>query len=66
MLSALERGRTPSVDFLNGEVVDRAAAHGISVPVNAKIQAMIHQIAGGRQKSSYDLLRRLYDETRLC
>ena len=24
MLSAIERGRTPAVDFLNGEVVDRA------------------------------------------
>jgi 2-dehydropantoate 2-reductase len=65
MLSALERGRTPSVDFLNGEVVDRAGPRGIAVPVNRRIQELVHEIAKGTAKSSYELLRRLYEETRV-
>ena len=28
MLAAIERGRTPAIDFLNGEVVTRGDAHG--------------------------------------
>ncbi|HYP91581.1 MAG TPA: 2-dehydropantoate 2-reductase, partial [Polyangiaceae bacterium] len=31
MLAALERGREPAVDFLNGEVVERAARYGLAV-----------------------------------
>jgi 2-dehydropantoate 2-reductase len=32
MLSAIERGRPPAVDFLNGEVIERARRHSIDVP----------------------------------
>jgi 2-dehydropantoate 2-reductase len=35
MLAAIERGRPPAVDFLNGEVVTRGARHGVPTPVNA-------------------------------
>ena len=52
MLSAIERGRPPAVDFLNGEVVDRGARHGIPTPVNAEAQRMVHAIARGEMKSS--------------
>lgn len=45
MLSAIERGRPPAVDFLNGEVVDRGRALGVATPVNEAAQAMVHTIA---------------------
>ena len=45
MLAAIERGRTPAVDFLNGEVVDRGRRHGIPTPVNEKAQALVHALA---------------------
>ena len=64
MLAAIERGRVPAVDFLNGEVVDRAALHGLTAPVNARVVALVHAIAGGTERSSRALLDRLFDETR--
>jgi len=45
MLSAIERGRAPAVDYLNGEVVERGRALGVPTPVNAAAQAMVHTIA---------------------
>ncbi len=45
MLSAIERGRMPAVDFLNGEVVDRAQAHGIATPFNSEARKLVHEIA---------------------
>jgi 2-dehydropantoate 2-reductase len=59
MLAAIERGRTPAVDFLNGEVVAHGKAHGLSSPVNAEAQAMVHALARGELKPSLDLVHRL-------
>jgi 2-dehydropantoate 2-reductase len=64
MLQAIERGRPPAIDFLNGEVTARAALHGIPVPVNGRIVELVHALAAGRERSSRELLDRLYDETR--
>lgn len=64
MLAAIERGRTPAIDFLNGEVVDRARLHGVAAPVNARVVQLIHAIARGEERSSRALLDRLYEETR--
>lgn len=64
MLAALERGRMPPVDFLNGEITSRAAEHGLEVPVNAAILALVHQLARKEQRSSIQTLRALYDQTR--
>lgn len=64
MLSAIERGRKPSVDFLNGEVVSLADKHGIKVPVNALVQRTVHRIASGELRPSLELLRRIHEETR--
>jgi 2-dehydropantoate 2-reductase len=64
MLSALERGREPAVDFLNGEVVQRAAQRGISVPVNARARELVWAIARGERKSSRELLLELWESTR--
>lgn len=56
MLAAIERGRTPAIDFLNGEVVSRARLHGLPAPVNAKVVETVWAIAHGEARSSRDLL----------
>ncbi len=63
MLSAIERGRTPAVDFLNGEVVDRARAHKIRVDVNERVRDTVWAIANGKAKPGLALLRELYEAT---
>ena len=63
MLAAIERGRTPAIDFLNGEVVMRGARHGIATPVNARIVETVWEIAKGRVKSSRETLDRVCEGT---
>jgi 2-dehydropantoate 2-reductase len=64
MLIAIERGREPAVDFLNGEVVRRARAHDMPVPVNERIEAMVRAIWRRDCRPSMALIRALYDDTR--
>lgn len=64
MLSALERGRIPPVDFLNGEVVLRADRHRLAVPVNRALSDAIHRLTTAKERPSLDQLRRFYDDTR--
>lgn len=64
MLAAIERGRPPAVEFLNGEVVSRGATLGIATPVNAKIREMVLAIAKGTEGPSLELARKLFDATR--
>jgi 2-dehydropantoate 2-reductase len=59
MLSAIERGREPAVDFLNGEIVTRGARHGLPTPVNSACQDRVHAIARGELRSSIDTVRQL-------
>jgi 2-dehydropantoate 2-reductase len=59
MLAAIERGRTPAIDFLNGEIVTLGAKHGIATPWNQRIVDTVWEIAKGKQKSSRDLLDRV-------
>lgn len=61
MLAAIERGRIPAVDFLNGEVVLRGERLGIPTPANAEAQRMVHEIAHGRVKPGIDALHMLRD-----
>ena len=63
MLSAIERGRTPAVDFLNGEVVARARAHGIPVPVNERVHEVVWEIAHGKKRPGLELLRDVWSAT---
>ncbi|MCB9555113.1 MAG: 2-dehydropantoate 2-reductase [Deltaproteobacteria bacterium] len=56
MLAALERGRTPPVDFLNGEIVRRAERLGIETPFNAAINELVLQLAAGRGTPSLEQL----------
>jgi 2-dehydropantoate 2-reductase len=64
MLVAIERGREPAVDFLNGEVVWRGRALGIPTPLNARIIDTIRAIARREVRPSLVALRQLYAETR--
>ncbi len=52
MLAAIERGRTPAIDFLNGEIVTRGKKHGIATPFNARVCETVWAIAKGSKKSS--------------
>ncbi len=63
MLRALERGRTPPVDFLNGEITRRGELHGIPTPVNKAIQDMIHEMAEGKRKPSFECIEELFEST---
>jgi 2-dehydropantoate 2-reductase len=64
MLSALERGRTPPVDYLNGEVVARGVKHGVPTPINAALVEAVHGLSASKGKSSLAGLRALHDRTR--
>ena len=64
MLAAIERGREPAVDFLNGEVVGTAGQLDMCVPLNARICDTIHAIARGERRPGVPLLRRLYTDSR--
>jgi 2-dehydropantoate 2-reductase len=48
MLRAIEHGREPAVDFLNGEIVARGETHGLLTPFNRGVVELVHQIAQGR------------------
>ena len=62
MLSAIERGRVPAVDFLNGEVVTRAHAAGIRVPANTMVCDAVWDIAKGKKQAGLELVREVYDQ----
>jgi 2-dehydropantoate 2-reductase len=64
MLAAIERGRPPAVDFLNGEIVERARRHGLAAPINEAVVTLVHAIARGEKRSGLPTLRALYAETR--
>jgi 2-dehydropantoate 2-reductase len=64
MLAAIERGRVPAIDFLNGEVVRHADQHGLAVPVNQRVVELVRAIARGEERTSRAQLDRLYQETR--
>jgi 2-dehydropantoate 2-reductase len=59
MLAAIERGRIPAIDFLNGEVSTRGKAAKIATPVNDRIVETVWEIAKGRVKSSRETLDRV-------
>jgi 2-dehydropantoate 2-reductase len=64
MLAAIERGRPPAVDFLNGEVVERGDRHGIATPVSRAARDCVWQISRREMSSSLVTLTELYRRTR--
>jgi 2-dehydropantoate 2-reductase len=65
MLAAIERGREPPIDELNGEIVRLAVPLGIDVPMNRAVVDVVRAIARGEQRASIETLRALYDDTRV-
>ncbi len=63
MLAAIERGRPPAVDFLNGEIVERARHHRIAVPVNAAVRDAVWAMSRGELRPGMDTLRAIFDAT---
>lgn len=59
MLYAIERGRPPAVDFLNGEIVSRGARHGIPTPANKAALDAVHAIARGERPHGLRTLRKI-------
>jgi 2-dehydropantoate 2-reductase len=64
MLAAIERGRPPAVDFLNGEVVTRGKRLGVPTPINEAVRDQVLQIARGKAKPGLALIRSFFDLTR--
>lgn len=60
MLYALERGRPPEIDFLNGEVVRRGVSFGVPTPVNRALVDEVRSILSGASSSSPATLERLH------
>ena len=67
MLYALERGRPPEIDFLNGEVVRRGLALGLETPVNGALVEAVRAIERGTTRPGFETLRQLFEryETQL-
>jgi 2-dehydropantoate 2-reductase len=61
MLYALERGRPPEIDFLNGEIVRRGQGLGVPTPVNEALVAQVRAIVEKRAKPSLDALKAIHD-----
>jgi 2-dehydropantoate 2-reductase len=59
MLAAIERGRTPAVDYLNGEVCTRGRELGVATPTNDAARDMVWAIARGEQRCGIDALQAL-------
>lgn len=60
MLRAIERGRPPAVDFLNGEVVRRGAALGVATPANAAVCDAVWAMSRGETQPGPALIRRIH------
>ncbi len=53
MWEDLERGRKTEVEWLNGEVISLAMAHGLTAPANSRLKALVHEAEqGGRRDYS--------------
>jgi 2-dehydropantoate 2-reductase len=64
MLAAIERGREPAVEYLNGEITRRAAELGVPAPLNRRIQETVMLIWRGKRRPGLALLRQLYNDSR--
>ncbi len=63
MLAGIERGREPPVEFLNGEVVERARARGLRAPVNEAAVDAVKAIWRRELAPGLAALKQLRDRT---
>ncbi|MCH2109109.1 MAG: 2-dehydropantoate 2-reductase [Polyangiaceae bacterium] len=59
MLAAMERGRQPAVNFLNGEVVAQGEKLGIPTPFNEAARQVVWEIFNGETEPGEEALRRV-------
>ncbi len=64
MLRALDAGKAPSVDFLNGEIVAWGRRHEVHTPVNAAITDAIWRLHRGEATAGRALLLEVFEATR--
>ncbi len=64
MLRAIEAGRAPSVDFLNGELVERGLRYEVPTPVNAAICDRVWAISRGELTPGRAVIEDLFAATR--
>jgi 2-dehydropantoate 2-reductase len=60
MAIAIERGRKPEIDYLNGEIVRRGRELNLPTPVNSALCALIHDIVAGRARAGESALYSVY------
>lgn len=60
MAVAIERGRKPEIDWLNGEIVRRGAQHGVPTPLNRELVSLVHDIVAKRAHPGLDTLYGVY------
>ena len=57
MLRAIEGGRSPAVDFLNGEITTRGQRFEITTRANSRAQDLVHAMARGEIHGGMDVIR---------
>jgi len=62
MLRAIEQGKSPAVDYLNGEVTVRGKEVGVPTPVNALAQQVVWAIARGERNPSLATIEAMQQE----
>ncbi|HMU37643.1 MAG TPA: 2-dehydropantoate 2-reductase [Pseudomonadota bacterium] len=60
MAIAIERGRKPEIDWLNGEIVRRGELHGVHTPLNRELLRVVHDLVAKRKKPGLDTLYSTY------
>lgn len=61
MLRAIERGRPPAVDFLNGEVVRHGARAEVPTPVNQAVTDAVWDLSRGTVEPGPALIRSIHE-----
>ncbi len=64
MLRAIEAGKPPAIDFLNGEIAACGRQYEVPTPVNAAVTDAVKAIAAGRAQPGRPLVLSVYEETR--
>ena len=64
MLRAIEAGKPPAIDFLNGEVVRHGRRHEVSVPLNSLVCDRVWAMSRGEVLAGPSLVGQIFDETR--
>src|SRR5690606_32368714 len=61
MLAAIERGREPAIEYINGEIIARGKRHGIPTPYNTAATQVIWEIYRGELAPGPQALSRVND-----